>query len=99
MAVQSAKGLRDTNHTDVDPKKSTHMQLICGIALLIYLAIGTSMYSVLVGMTFIDALYLSMVILTTVGYGDQGCNVHNLRMYSFSSRYIQYNLRTPIILS
>jgi hypothetical protein len=41
-----------------------------GLLTLIAIASGTGFYSIVEGLRFVDALYFSVVTLTTVGYGD-----------------------------
>ena len=41
-----------------------------GLLTLIAIVTGTAFYSLVEGLRFVDALYFSIVTLTTVGYGD-----------------------------
>ena len=55
------------------PKKSPHLQLF--FAILLVLLVGTAGYLLLEdGWTVLDALYMTVITITTIGYGE----VHNL---------------------
>ncbi len=41
-----------------------------GVTIALWLAIGTIMFHILEGWTWIQALYFSVVTLSTIGYGD-----------------------------
>ncbi len=44
--------------------------MLSGFGLLLLLILGTAFYHVYEGLTIIDALYLTAMTVTTVGYGD-----------------------------
>jgi len=69
---------------------------VTSLALLAVIAIisGTGFYSIVEGLRFVDALYFSVVTLTTVGYGDfapKRTRASSSLLYTYSSESASFS--------
>ncbi|CAM9142123.1 unnamed protein product [Ascophyllum nodosum] len=71
--------------SNADPNESRAGQRLLLYSLLIvsaYLFAGVAVYTLMSGMTVLDAVYFSMVTLTTVGYGDLSAHKPWTRLFA-----------------
>ena len=62
--------------------KEQQKLMIIIIAILIILTVGTVGYQVLLGVSFIDALYMTVITISTVGYTEVGAMTDHAKIFS-----------------